>query len=144
MKFEAGTYYVGDPCYVYDNASDGWDKILFKTDFFRNIPADLEGKIWAANTEWGDGEYHDERGRAYGVDAGLIGIVHPDLCECDHNGGGHIITFDHPFECYTEGSVIIIGDIEIDTDPQENDCWGCGEPIDYCTCFEDDESEGEY
>lgn len=141
MKFKAGTYYVGDPCYVYDS---GWDRILSKTDFFRKIPESHDGLIWAADTAYGDGSYEDTYGRRYLVDAGLIGIVHVALMERDGAGhGGHMITFDEPFTCREEDGVITIGHIVIDTDPQERTCWGCGEDEDWCTC-DDRLSEEEY
>ncbi len=141
MKFEAGTYYVGDPCYVYE---DGWDAILNKTDFFNKFPKDLDGKLWAAETKLGDGGYEGSDGFTYLVDSGLIGIVHRDLMEKEENSGGHMVTFDKPFTCFAEDGAICIGYISIDTDTgceDEDTCWDCGEDMDWCICDDEDESE---
>lgn len=78
-QMPAGRYYIGDPCYVF---KDGWSKILGKTNYLNGpYPDDIKDKIWAHGTMYGDGGYFDQYGFEYGVDAGLIGVVHESLVE---------------------------------------------------------------
>ncbi len=118
----AGRYYVGDPCYVFDW---NWVEVLSNTDFFRKYPeGEYAEKIWGHDTKWGDGCYYDENWNMYPVDAGLIGVVHEDLCESE--GHGKWVTFEKPFDCGwdDENGTIIIGHIRIKTDLDEEDrCW---------------------
>jgi hypothetical protein len=79
MKLPAGTYYIGDPCYVMSNKE--WSDIL--KPFWES-----EGELqkhnnhpyFMAGTAYGDGEYKDNHGDYYGVDAGLLGAIPAALC----------------------------------------------------------------
>ena len=136
----AGRYYVGDPCYVFD---EKWDYILRNTNFFDGYPrGELTEKIWGHSTKYGDGCYHGDNGRNYAVDAGLIGVVHESLMEHSPDDGGEIVTFDKPFDCRweEENGTIIIGHIRIETDPEDKTCSWCG--WDPCRC-DDEEEESE-
>lgn len=127
MNFKAGTYYVGDPCYVFSyDREDGWDKLLLDTNFFKDIPPHLEGKIWAAGTKWGDGCYEDQHGWQYPVDAGLIGVVHESLLQEYRSRDGRMVEFKEDFSTDVDEDMgmIYIGDIEINTDPSyDEDDW---------------------
>lgn len=74
----AGRYYIGDLCYVMDD--DEWDEFCSIT-IKGNECLDGEfvmrdGRKFATyGTRWGDGEYCDQQGNRYGVDAGLIGCI---------------------------------------------------------------------
>lgn len=74
----AGRYYIGDLCYVMDD--DEWDEFCSIT-IKGNECLDGEfvmrdGRKFATyGTRWGDGEYRDQQGNRYGVDAGLIGCI---------------------------------------------------------------------
>lgn len=139
MRFKAGRYYVGDPCYAI--ADEFWCDYcdeLFNAQAHGETGFDFHGHpVWQSNTCWGDGEYNDSDGRSYAVDAGLIGIVPMELIDKlgpsgNDKGvfpmkidGGHIVDFPHDFECHAEdnGSLIFIGDITINTrdHPAEDD-----------------------
>ena len=77
---KAGTYWIGDPCYVFPNSGPQehyWDDILDKADFF-SIPCEVtvdEVTVLAGSTRYGDGSYMGNDGIGYGVDAGLLGII---------------------------------------------------------------------
>lgn len=106
----AGTYYVGDLCYV---MHDEWDEVCELTadpvNHSRCIDGEFtlkDGRRFACySTMYGDGAYYDQEGREYGVDAGLIGCIL--LSDIDRQNmsndicGGNIVKFDHPF--YTDG-----------------------------------------
>ena len=151
MKFKAGTYYVGDPCYAIPD--DDWGDFCNKVFEFEGTgynPSegnDLMGdgygfqfngeQVWCATTKYGDGAYHDLEGRKYHVDAGLIGVVPMPLIVPEPGteavfdpskpttievDGGHIIEFTEDFEVERlAGSLICIGHIEIETDDTVNE-----------------------
>ena len=74
---KAGTYYVGDLCYVMHGE---WDEFCNLTIVGQKV---LDGEFNLADgrrfatftTQWGDGTYQDQQGREYSVDAGLIGCI---------------------------------------------------------------------
>jgi hypothetical protein len=115
-----GRYYVGDLCYL---LQDEWDECcgLFfagRTDHGSNQGGFTlkDGRNFVCfNTAYGDGEYYDNHDRAYGVDAGCIGLMAvPAGTKIE---GGHIINFKNAFECSKEGrGTMYFGDIVIRTD----------------------------
>jgi hypothetical protein len=131
QQFPAGTYYVGDLCYV---MNDRWDEICDQIISDRNR-GDGEFKLRdgirfaSYGTRWGDGCYQDQNRRMYGVDAGIIGCIATKDIDIDIRGeyeegerfGGQIIKFDRPFTTSSRNGMIIIGHIEIDTDPSYDD-----------------------
>jgi hypothetical protein len=126
-RMPAGKYYVGDLCYV---MHDEWDEVcgLFfegRTDHGCNegVFTLKAGRQFASfNTAWGDGEYRDDAGRKYSVDAGLIGciqmldidLLNPNNC----TRGGQVIDFLNDFLVSSTGGLIRFGALEIDTDPE--------------------------
>ena len=122
----AGTYYVGDLCYV---LGDRWDEVC---DLIISGNSCLDG-VFTMNdgtqfaifsTAYGDGEYQDQYGKSYCVDAGSIGCVLTnangvDLSRADKLG--NIVEFRHNFYVYEEGGVITIGMIKIDTSAEYED-----------------------
>ena len=136
----AGKYYVGDLCYV---MHDEWDEVCHLMFHGRNDHGCNDGefrlkdgrKFATYGTKFGDGEYGDQLGNRYGVDAGLIGCIlldDIDLKSGDNfTTGGAIVEFAAPF--YTSGGrdglgrdwdgVIKIGHLEIETDPIEATEW---------------------
>ena len=153
MKFKAGTYYVGDVCYVIKD--EDWMPLLEKSKFFNcQGSGQWEGEynecpMFVASTAYGDGTYHDEEGRGYAVDAGVIGIMSVDAITTNPFGeGGQVITFDEDFEVSWEAGDFQFGHIHIDTRDEEEDeeemCEYCGFSIWECCCDElDDEMEEE-
>lgn len=126
----AGKYYVGDLCYVLHNE---WNEVC---DLFFNGRTDhgcnegefnlKDGRRFACyNTVYGDGQYWDEDGRSYSVDAGSIGCILIDdidmMNEQNFLDGGNIVDFHQPFKTDVVDGVIKFGDIRIDTDPIDLD-----------------------
>ena len=119
---QPGKYYIGDLCYV---MHDEWNEVCNLTICGDKV---LDGEFNLADgrrfatftTKWGDGEYYDEDGHSYGVDAGLIGCI--ALADIDltnsHNflDAGRVIEFVQPFSTFSAGGVIRIGSVVIDTD----------------------------
>lgn len=130
----AGTYFIGDPCYVYDK--DKWDSYcckLFDSDGFFEING---VKLCAFNTAYGDGTYADASGSEYPVDAGLIGATHISaVLQSDYEELGLVVTFANDFGCSKNGSVLNFGHISIDTDDENDDrCDECDNVLEDCEC----------
>ena len=130
MTMPAGKYYVGDLCYVMHEC---WDEVC---DLTISNNQCLTGEFTMKDgvrfatygTEHGDGEYQDQDGRKYSVDAGAIGCIRiEDIDKTDYVGvgsnfieGGQIIDFPQDFETSSKDGVIVFGNITIDTDPKED------------------------
>lgn len=121
----AGRYVVGDPCYAI--ADDAWDAWLEAADYQQLnqgktiLEAKVDGHLCVGvTTKYGDGEYCDQYGRSYPVDAGLIGLVPCQVATADvvEDKNSVVLEFSEPVECWydDETGVIHLGDIEIDTD----------------------------
>lgn len=130
----AGEYYVGDPCYVLHEAwSEICDVICDREFNMRAWTLELDdGRlVTMANTAYGDGEYQDESGNRYGVDAGLLGaILVSDVVKRDDNHipFGHVHTQEMPFSAKYHNGTVILGNVRIETldvvdeyDPEDED-----------------------
>ena len=127
---KSGTYYCGDLCYV---LHERWDEFCALTISGNNV---LDGefnlkdgtRIATYTTRWGDGNYFDQDGKSYDVDAGLIGCValeDIDLTNPDNFlAGGRVVEFVNDFSTFSAGGVITIGNIVIDTDVAEEEDYG--------------------
>ena len=127
----SGEYYVGDLCYVMED--DEWDQFCNITiQGNRCLDGEftmLDGRKFATyGTKWGDGEYRDQYGNRYPVDAGLIGCILLSDIRADKYGDlkrcGAIHKFERDF--VTRGGrssnaqgwdgVIYFGNLAVDTD----------------------------
>jgi hypothetical protein len=133
MTMPAGVYYVGDLCYVMTD--DEWDQFCAITikdnECLEGEFTMPDGRRFATyGTAYGDGEYKDQYGNQYGVDAGLIGCIKLTdikLNVSDVHYLGAVHTFANDFE--TTGGrndthwdgIIHIGHVRIETDPQVED-----------------------
>ena len=127
MTMPAGTYYVGDLCYVFE--SDEWDEVCkviidghkcLEGEF--NLP---DGRRFATfSTAYGDGEYYDQNGHSYSVDAGMIGCMLVDKITAKKYDNllelGNVVEMKQDFQCYSDNGMIHIGNVEIDTDPKDD------------------------
>ena len=127
MRMKAGTYYIGDPCYVIkDEMWHGWldGAGLGNNNTVCTIPHE---EYWAHSTAHGDGCYD-----GFGVDSGLICVVNAksdfvdpkNLMEIVHDMGiGEMHRFKEDFECSYHDGQFQIGDIYIETDwkPEPDD-----------------------
>jgi hypothetical protein len=146
VTMPAGRYWIGDPCYAVPN--DRWMEWLKAADYMeqpRYLIAEFDGRpVLGISTAYGDGEYYDRGGLgSFPVDAGLIGVVPVEVAQADVTGM-HLVEFEHDFECrYDEddAGLIVLGHIEIETDPSEPECCACGEVEFECRCYDHDEDE---
>jgi len=119
-RMSAGTYYIGDPCYIFE---ESWQDALNETEFFRKDK--LFGKdIFVNSTAYGDGLFYDNHGNSYPVDAGMIGILPIELINKDAKISqedivkqkfGTVQTFTENFTCDYEDGEFRFGHIRINT-----------------------------
>ena len=142
--FSAGSYYVGDLCYVLKEKNGySWKSFCGEWDSKDGGYATIfhfEGqKVFCSNTAFGDGSFYDQRGRSFSVDSGSIGIWPMDKLPSNINTqGGHVLNFDEPFKCFpcdSRGN-IHIGHLTISTG-EENDVWE--DQMDSDSDFDDNE-----
>jgi hypothetical protein len=102
---KAGFYYVGDLCYITEDAHCGVNVFEYEND--------NGDSVTCANfrTTYGDGTYNDQDGRRYDVDSGTIGCF-PVSKYFDE---GNVIEFKEDFEVSKKDGVIKFGHIEINT-----------------------------
>lgn len=126
MTLPAGTYWIGDLCYVLE-ADDEWDEVCDLT-ILEDAPwacsegefVMKDGRRFAMyNTKYGDGSYNDQNGFSYSVDSGSIGCILVSDIRGEVSKEGSIVTFDREFSTGSDSGVIRIGNIRIDTDPEE-------------------------
>jgi hypothetical protein len=117
---KAGTYYVGDLCYV---MHDKWEEvcgiIIVESGILDGEFKLSDGTHFAIySTAYGDGSYSDGEGKQYGVDSGSIGcICVDDVSEAERANlkDGHVHTFDQPFQTWSDQGAIHIGHVTVDT-----------------------------
>jgi hypothetical protein len=129
-----GKYYVGDLCYVMDDAE--WEEFCSITiDGMKVKDGEFQlkdGRRFATyGTAYGDGVYHDQYGHSYSVDAGLIGCIKVEDIRANNYDNlldlGSIMEFDSSF--VTSGGrgdegwegLIQFGHVMIETNPVEED-----------------------
>ena len=130
MRMPAGKYYIGDLCYVMNDAE--WEEFCSITiDGHNVIDGEFQmkdGRRFATyGTAYGDGVYHDQYGHSYSVDAGLIGCFKVEDIRANYYDNlldlGSIMEFDKSFA--TSGGrgdegwegLIQIGHVLIETNP---------------------------
>lgn len=144
-KLPAGKYYIGDPCYVIRDAD--WDKVCGCLD--DGIYDCLEFPFFMASTAYGDGGYMGSDGNEYGVDSGCLGAVPLALIKKPLDANMVVKEFPEGLEIEYDGTVFKFGNVEINTDPEEetaccdcgldsqgNSCDACGQ--DCCSNCQDD------
>ncbi len=150
VKVQAGTYFLGDPCYAVPQ--DLWMPLLESCNVYQGEAVGTVSapsgffEVLAFGTAYGDGRYSDNKGNSYPVDAGLIGLTPVGLINesstvMNENGTkrhdlGTFVTFDRDIICSAEGGIMDFGDYHIDTKNEDKDeedsCIDCGSENDQC------------
>lgn len=124
----AGSYYVGDPCYLIpDKHYEAWIALAEHAgDSHRDVrAADVAGHPVAACEGFGEGSgYVDTDGRDYPDDSGLVGVVPEAFAVTDEYSAPlvHLMRFDTDFDVYTENdSTIRIGHLTIKVQEPDED-----------------------
>jgi hypothetical protein len=124
----AGKYYIGDLCYVM--ADEEWREIcniIIQGEKIVDGEFELpDGRRFAIySTAWGDGEYHDQYGHTYSVDAGSIGcILMSDIRAHKYDNIldlGAVQEFAEPFVTGSQGGQLQFGHVLIETGPAYED-----------------------
>ena len=126
--FPAGEYYIGDLCYVMHAEWGEVCNLMFAAAGDDMVEGDLpmaDGRnIFIASTEYGDGEYLDNRSGVYPVDSGTIGVIAvKDISAADRENisSGTVYTFDSEFTITAQNGLFNIGGVEIDTSYADED-----------------------
>jgi hypothetical protein len=130
MTMPAGTYYIGDLCYVMHDAWDEFCDITIDGTCCCDGEFTLkDGRRFATyGTAFGDGTYTTSTGATLGVDAGLIGCILvsdikdpeiKDLADIVKYGTTH--HFDHEFETDEDEGVITFGGVYVNTGDDVSD-----------------------
>jgi hypothetical protein len=113
----AGNYWVGDPCYAFEDHSL-WMRLLESADYMENpqiLNAKADGHMFVASgTAYGDGVYTDQEGNEFPVDAGLIGVTPAREGE-EVPFGTTVRRFTAPFTVSYDRGMINIGPLAIET-----------------------------
>lgn len=136
-EFEAGKYFIGDPCYFISD--DNWDDVIKRTgcfglhtengqeDWFEGLYHHNGKECFAWGTLWGDGSYdvldisngrNPVRLHSLGVDAGLLGIMPVEAVDVTPKfvGGKLQWNFYESFEVMcTRDHVFYFGNLKIIT-----------------------------
>ena len=123
---KAGTWWIGDLCYVMHNE---WDEVCeficsdTKPDGEFTLKSGV--KFACYGTMYGDGSYECSFGPFLGVDSGTIGCIRvEDIDQTNPQNdisSGTIIEFKTDFETYEEEGTITFGDIKVWTAPEYED-----------------------
>ncbi len=123
VNLPAGTYYIGDLCYVLGD--DVYDNIFGGTGYSPGIYSEKATRrvFLVGHTAYGDGRYPGSDGNSFAVDAGIIGICSKSLM-AKNDGGGHMYTFNYPVRCsiregrftFSDGETRILVDTTGDDD----------------------------
>jgi len=145
INIPAGRYFVGDPCYAVKDVGTVWQRWVNATYKEREVIAagTIDNHlVIGLSTQYGDGEYTDQKGRVYGVDSGMIGVVDVELLkaqglkETDIDDLGSFVTFSENTRLTrTEDGDILIGNLSIPTgdyyEEEEEDYWDDEDPYEY-------------
>jgi len=122
----AGEYWVGDPCYAFED-HELWlaliDSAYEREPNPRILEADARGaEFIASGTYFGDGTYPGSDGKSYPVDAGLIGIVPVGAPGVSRNPFGmQKVTFEKPVWVEYDGGTITVGGVGEEIKIETND-----------------------
>jgi hypothetical protein len=114
---KAGTYYIGDLCYVLGDDDATWAEVRNHIQTGGEHCLSNGTEIAVYSTHYGDGVYEDNAAHGYTVDSGSLGCVRvEDLTDGADTEGGRIVTFAEDFSTYkTPKAAIVFGHIRIST-----------------------------
>lgn len=133
-EFGPGKYFLGELCYVLKD--DIYKDVWGKKHNYEEGQFDLEDdnghseSFAVAQTAYGDGEYHDQQGREYCVDAGVIGIIPSSMWKVSatdiaSKGLGTVLTIKKELTMNAENGIFTVTaddeEIVIDTNQPELD-----------------------
>ena len=127
----AGTYYVGDLCYVMHDEWTECCELFFKGRSDHGCNEGVfqlkDGRMFANfNTDYGDGRYSSNTPNSFCVDSGSIGCIKlEDIRDETYSSDmisdlGAIVTFEDDFVVSERNGTISFGDLDIYTGEDPN------------------------
>ena len=141
MTMPAGSYYIGDLCYVMHPEWSECCELFFPAN---HPPRGVEGEFTlkdgrrfaSFSTAYGDGTYSSNMSTVHSVDSGSIGCIRVEDIRDDEYDNieelGAIVEFDQPFEVSSDQGLLVFGHVQIDT------AEGSEEEEEEYDCFEED------
>lgn len=121
-RLPPGRYFIGDPCYVFDDDKDTWDKLLDAGLSDGGVVEFNGHKVYAHHTAYGDGTYKDQNGNEFGVDTGMLGAVPIELIEYPAGEeDGTMVDAPNGLLVDYENGTFYFGNIVIKTDEDDED-----------------------
>lgn len=132
----AGSYYVGDLCYLFgDKTDDIYQEYVCGVISNDGQAVDIkagrrkEFSAFYGSTFYGDGEYCDSQGNKYSVDAGILGVVQllsadfiAEAKKIEAEGNAKIIEFKKDFRVdRDEDGTFTFGHLAIVTDGSDRE-----------------------
>lgn len=118
--FPAGTYYIGDFCYILKEKD--YDDIVCSFEYDEQPYKYRKFLFCFNNTAYGDGLYGDQYGNKYSVDSGTIGLINiatkvmlKEANKLVKDKLANVVTFDKPFHVCCCNGLFEFGNIVIDT-----------------------------
>lgn len=123
-EFSAGTYWIGDLCYVMNKE---WTEVCELTiegnDCKEGVFTLADGrKFGILHTAYGDGTYPSSAGHELGVDSGTIGCIKVEDIRCVEDGYldlGNVVEMEDDFTPYGKDGVLYFGNVVVNTDDYE-------------------------
>lgn len=123
-QFPAGTYYIGDFCYILKEKD--YDDIVCSFQYDEQPYQYKKFLFCFNNTAYGDGIYTDQYGNKYAVDSGTIGIINittkvmlKEANKLMKDGRANVVVFHKPFSVCCCNGVFEFGNIFIDTQDED-------------------------
>lgn len=118
IKMKAGTYYIGDNCYVLDERYlEDFDWVDDFCNYIDEGLVKVNGlDVVTFGTMYGDGIYQSNVGFNFSVDAGIIGCTPAELWKGVNEPFGCLkVNFKEDFTCQEDEGILRFGHIMIDT-----------------------------
>jgi hypothetical protein len=116
IKVPAGVYYIGDPCYVFNDHTK-WSKLIGDGNYYidRMLSFIDNSPVYAHGTFYGDSVYSSNIDIFFPVDSGLIGLVPEKLVGDFQSELGIMKEFNKDFIFKYDNGIFYIDDIIINT-----------------------------
>lgn len=119
ITMKAGTYYIGDSCYVLrEDSLEGFDWVEDICNYIEDQHFMVFNEhVVVFGTMYGDGCYESNVGYTFPVDAGIIGCTPCSLWKGIGEPSGCLkVEFKEDFTCYENSGTLVFGHIEVYTD----------------------------
>ena len=131
MTFQPGTYYVGDPCFIFEandlraifseilspsNLQSGQKNLLASVKY--GFDCEYYDSYFVAKMPGKSGTLYDEHNNGWGFEFGMFGCVPWEWIESKGGYENHKVTFTEPFDCSCTEDSVTIGHLHFTLNPK--------------------------